>query len=67
MTMPPTRAPGIEPKPPSTAAAKAFSATARPMLMSISVTGASRMPAAAAVPAEIAQIREKISLTGMPM
>ena len=65
--MPPTSAPGIEPKPPSTAAAKAFSATARPMLMSISVTGASSTPAAAATPAEIAQIREKIIFTGMPM
>ena len=65
--MPPTNAPGIEPKPPSTAAAKAFSATASPMLMSISVTGASSTPAAVATPAEIAQIIEKIRLTGIPM
>ena len=39
----------------------------KPMLMSISVTGASRTPATAATPAEIAQISEKISFTGMPM
>ena len=37
------------------------------MLMSISVTGASRTPAMAATPAEIAQISENMRLTGMPM
>jgi hypothetical protein len=64
--MPPTSAPGIEPNPPSTAAAKALRPM-NPRLMSMSDTGARRMPATAATPAEMAQISENIRLTGMPM
>ena len=66
MVMPPTSAPGIEPNPPSTAAAKALSPM-KPRLMSISDTGASSTPAIAATPAEMAQISENIRLTGIPM
>jgi hypothetical protein len=66
MMMPPTSAPGIEPKPPSTAAAKALSPM-KPRLMSMSDTGASSTPAIAATPAEIAQMSENIRLTGIPM
>ena len=66
MVTPPTSAPGIEPKPPSTAAAKALSPM-KPRLMSISETGASSTPAMAATPAEMAQISENIRFTGMPM
>ena len=56
----------MEPKPPSTAAAKALSPM-KPRLMSISDTGASSTPAMAATPAEMAQISENIRFTGMPM
>ena len=58
--------PTIDPNPPSTAAANALSPT-NPRLTSMSETGASRTPANAATPAEIAQMSEKIRLTGMPM
>jgi hypothetical protein len=56
----------MEPKPPSTAAAKALSPM-KPRLMSINETGASSTPAMAATPAEMAQMSENIRLTGMPM
>ncbi len=66
MVTPPTSAPGIDPKPPSTAAANALSPM-KPRLMSISETGASRTPAMAATPAEMAQMSENMRFTGMPM
>jgi hypothetical protein len=66
MVSPPTNAPGMDPKPPSTAAAKAFRPM-KPRLMSTSETGARSTPAMAATPAEIAQMSEHMSLTGMPM
>ena len=67
MIRPPTRAPGIDPKPPSTAAGKAFSPSTRPTLEWMKVIGASSTPAQAATAALIAQIRETTRLTGMPM
>ena len=53
--IPPTMAPGIEPKPPSTAAAKAFNPISE-IEVSTRVMGASNTPATAATPAEIDQI-----------
>ena len=66
MVTPPASAPGIDPKPPSTAAAKALSPM-KPILTSMSDTGASKTPAIVATPAEMAQISENTSFTGMPM
>ena len=66
MIIPPTIAPGIDPNPPSTAAAKAFSPISE-IDVSTSVIGASNTPAIAAVAAYIDHINEKINLTGMPI
>ena len=66
MVTPPTSAPGIDPKPPRTAAAKALRPM-KPRLMSMSETGASSTPAMAATAAEIAQMSENMRFTGMPM
>ena len=66
MIIPPTIAPGIDPNPPSTAAANAFSPISE-IDVSTSVIGASNTPAMAAVAADIDHIKEKINLTGMPI
>ena len=65
MIQPPSSAPGIEPKPPITAAAKAL-IPMNPIPGWTSETGARRIPATAATPAEIAHTREKTRLTGIP-
>ena len=67
MMTPPASAPGIEPKPPNTAAGKALSPSASPTLVWMKVMGANRTPAQAATMALIAQISETTRLTGMPM
>ncbi len=66
MISPPTIAPGTLPKPPTTAAGKAFRPM-KPMLECTKVTGASRMPANAATPADSPQIIMLTRRTGMPM
>src|SRR6266498_4403752 len=63
MVSPPTKAPGMDPKPPSTAAAKALRPM-KPKLISTSDTGARSTPAIAATPAEMAQMSEHMSFTG---
>ena len=67
MMMPPTTAPGMLPKPPSTAAGNAFSASARPTLEWMKVIGASSTPAQAATAALIPQVSATTVFTGMPM
>ncbi len=64
---PPTTAPGIEPKPPSTAAGNAFRPEHEPTLEWMKVIGASSTPAQVATAALIAQTIETTRLTGMPM
>ena len=55
------------PKPPSTAAGNAFSASARPTFEWMKVIGASSTPAQAATAALIAQVSATTVFTGMPM
>ncbi len=66
MIRPPTIAPGTLPKPPSTAAGKAFRPM-KPMFECTKVLGASRMPPMVAMPADSAQISMLMRRTGMPM
>ena len=63
---PPTSAPGMEPKPPSTAPASARRAM-WPMLGSMRLTGATSTPAMVDTAAASAQMADSRVLTGMPM
>src|SRR5438067_2170390 len=56
---PPTTAPGIEPKPPSTAAGKAFNPSTRPTLEWMKVIGANSTPAQVATAAPLRQHAEQ--------
>ena len=67
MMMPPNSAPGMEPKPPSTAAGKAFKPSTRPTLEWMKVIGANSTPAQVATAALIAQTIDTTRLTGMPI
>ena len=66
MINPPTIDPGTLPKPPTTAAGKAFRPM-KPMLECTKVTGASRIPAKVATAADSPQISMFTRRTGMPM
>ncbi len=66
ITSPPTIAPGRLPKPPTTAAGKAFSPM-KPMFACTKVMGASSMPAMAATAAASPHTSPLRRFTGMPM
>ena len=63
---PPSRAPGRLPKPPMTAAAKAF-IPSKPVDGSIAFFDANKIPAMAATMPDKAQIIELTRLTGIPI
>ena len=66
MMMPPTMAPGMLPKPPTTAAGKAFKPI-KPMLECTKVMGDNSQPATVAITAASAQTKLLSRFTGMPM
>ena len=56
----------MEPKPPTIAPANAL-IPSKPMVVSTWVTGASNAPAAAAIIAPMAQVKDTSRFTGIPM